>query len=189
MNVYDFDGTIYNGDSSVDFILYCMRKRPRLARFVFRQICAFMQHAFGRISTKSMKEKFFSFLAALDDTNALVDAFWESHKTRIRDWYVNQRECTDVIISASPEFLLDPICAVLMIQPPIATCMGMATGTINGENCKGAEKVVRFTERYPRAHIARFYSDTLSDTPLAQIASEAFLVKKNKILPWPTHLS
>ena len=28
MNVYDFDGTIYDGDSSVDFWLYSIRKKP-----------------------------------------------------------------------------------------------------------------------------------------------------------------
>ncbi len=28
MNVYDFDGTIYNGDSGVDFIKYSIIKHP-----------------------------------------------------------------------------------------------------------------------------------------------------------------
>ena len=28
MNVYDFDQTIYHGDSTVDFYLYCVRHRP-----------------------------------------------------------------------------------------------------------------------------------------------------------------
>ena len=26
MNVYDFDGTIYDGDSSVDFFRFCLKK-------------------------------------------------------------------------------------------------------------------------------------------------------------------
>ena len=25
--VYDFDGTIYNGDSSIDFFFFCLRKK------------------------------------------------------------------------------------------------------------------------------------------------------------------
>ena len=28
MNVYDFDGTIYDGDSTFDFYKYCMKKHP-----------------------------------------------------------------------------------------------------------------------------------------------------------------
>ena len=30
MNVYDFDGTIYDGDSTVDFLIYMYRKHPGL---------------------------------------------------------------------------------------------------------------------------------------------------------------
>ena len=31
MNVYDFDKTIYDGDSTTDFIAWCIRRRPSLA--------------------------------------------------------------------------------------------------------------------------------------------------------------
>jgi len=30
MNVYDFDGTIYNGDSTVDFFLFALKRKPSL---------------------------------------------------------------------------------------------------------------------------------------------------------------
>ena len=30
MNVYDFDGTIYNGDSGVDFVKFMFRKKKML---------------------------------------------------------------------------------------------------------------------------------------------------------------
>lgn len=29
MNVYDFDGTVYAGDSTVDFYFFCLRKTTR----------------------------------------------------------------------------------------------------------------------------------------------------------------
>ena len=28
MNVYDFDKTIYKGDSTLDFYFFCLRKKP-----------------------------------------------------------------------------------------------------------------------------------------------------------------
>ena len=28
MNVYDFDGTIYDGDSTVDFFLHALKRNP-----------------------------------------------------------------------------------------------------------------------------------------------------------------
>ena len=30
MNVYDFDDTIYAGDSTVDFFFYCLKKKPAI---------------------------------------------------------------------------------------------------------------------------------------------------------------
>ena len=87
-------------------------------------------------------------------------------------------------MSASPEFLLEPICKKLKIQPPIATRVDIYSGTIQGENCKGKEKVHRFRERYPETIICKFYSDSKTDAPLADIAQEAFLVKTDDVYPW-----
>lgn len=185
MNVYDFDGTIYDGDSTVDFYLYCLRKHPRLVVYAFRQGAGILLQAAGHIDADSMKEQFFSFLNGLRDTETLVNSFWDRRRGNIGEWYLRQRERTDVVISASPEFLLRPICETLGITPPIATRMDLGTGRIEGRNCKGKEKVRKFLERYPQGKIRRFYSDSLTDAPLAAMAEEAFLIKKGASFPWP----
>lgn len=185
MNVYDFDGTIYNGDSTVDFYLYCLREHPGLAVYAFRQGIGALRRVAGRIDTTFMKEQFFSFLRGLRDTEALVDTFWVRRRGNIGEWYLRRREKTDVVISASPEFLLRPICVSLGIETPIATRMDPGTGRIEGRNCKGEEKARRFLERYPQGRIRRFYSDSLTDAPLAAMADEAFFIKKGAISRWP----
>ena len=35
MNVFDFDGTIYNGDSSKDFFFYCLKHYPKIRKKIF----------------------------------------------------------------------------------------------------------------------------------------------------------
>ena len=67
----------------------------------------------------------------------------------------------------------------------IATPMDKHTGKILGENCHDTEKVRRFQEQYPGEHTECFYSDSLSDTPMAELADRAFLVTKGKLSPWP----
>ena len=67
----------------------------------------------------------------------------------------------------------------------IATPMDPYSGKIRGRNCHDKEKVRRFRETFPEAHIDRFYSDSLSDAPMAALADEAFLVRKGKCVPWP----
>lgn len=185
LNVYDFDGTIYDGDSTLDFYRYCLLRQPGLAVYGFRQALGILRWAAGRSSTAQMKEAFFSFLPGLAQLEDTVAAFWDARQNKLQRWYLDQREDHDVVISASPDFLLRPICQRLGIPPPIATQVDPSSGRLQGRNCKGPEKVLRFQARYPGERIQNFYSDSLTDAPLAALAEAAFLVKKTKLRPWP----
>ena len=188
MNVYDFDKTIYCRDSSVDFVLYLYKKKPSLLRFVPGQLAAFFKHYFlHRLSKTQMKERFYAFFAACD-VSAFVEPFWDSHEAGIYEWYRKQHREDDLVISASPRFLLAPICRRLGIRQLIASEVDPKTGAYIGINCHDREKLRRFKEEYPHASVDGFWSDSLSDAPLAGIAREAFLVGHDgERLPWPDH--
>ena len=93
------------------------------------------------------------------------------------------KQPTDIIISASPEFLLKPICDKLGVTM-LATKVDNKTGLFDGENCHGQEKVRRLHEIYPGAEIDEFYSDLYCDTPLARLAKKAYIVKGERLTPW-----
>ena len=88
------------------------------------------------------------------------------------------------MISASPEFLLEPICERLGIKNLIASRVDCKTGIYNGENCYGEEKVNRLNEIFPNIKINEFYSDSYSDQPLASLSKSAFLVLGSKLYKW-----
>ena len=88
-----------------------------------------------------------------------------------------------MIISASPEFLLKPICKKLGIKYLIASRVDPSTGMYLGENCYGEEKVRRFKKQFDTKP-EEFYSDSLSDAPMANIAEKAFLVDDDILIPW-----
>ena len=123
-------------------------------------------------------------MSSIDNIDEVVKAFWEENIGGIGNWYLNQKKDDDIIISASPYFLLEPVCKKLGIAL-IATPMDRKTGKILGNNCHDSEKVRRFYEEYPGAHTENFYSDSLSDSPMAEIADKAFMVTKHKLSPWP----
>ena len=186
MNVYDFDKTIFHPDSSATFYRYCLKTIPRAVwPTVPRSLDAALRYGRGRLGAKELKEQLFSFLPAVRDVDALVAAFWQKNEHRIGAWYLAQKRDDDLIISASPRFLLAPVCEKLGVSL-IATEMDPRTGRISGENCHDVEKPKRFSALYPDAHIERFYSDSLSDSPMAELADRSFLVSKHKLLPWPT---
>lgn len=185
MNVYDFDQTLFNPDSSFLFTVTCLKKYPKL---FFRILPGVAVKAIGKLinksGTKELKEKIFAFLPYLDNVDDEVNEFWEKNGNRIEKWYLAQKQEDDLIISASPEFLLIPICKRLGVKF-ISTRMDKHTGKIIGENCSNTEKVRRLYEEYPEAVIDEFYSDSLIDTPLAKLASKAFIVRYDKLSPWP----
>ncbi len=183
MNIYDFDGTLYDGDSTFDFILFSLKKHPALLRFLPTQGWAFILYNAKRIEKTAMKERFYRILTGYD-AEALLEEFWDTHQQKIFPWYPGQQEAGDIVISASPEFLLAPICGRLGIRHLIASRVNSRTGRYTGQNCWGPEKVIRLKDELGITHCDKFFSDSHSDTPLANIADEAFLVKKGVICPW-----
>ncbi len=183
MNVYDFDQTVYDGDSSVDFTFFCLRRQPGLIRYVFRQAFGFCRYTLCLIDKTRFKEDVFSYIAGVADIEGTVRDFWRTHADHLKQWYMSQKQNSDVIISASPEFLLKPICDELNIHI-IASRIDPATGKYTGKNCWGEEKVRRFREVYPHARVNAFYSDSYSDAPMARLAEESYMVKGDAIRPW-----
>lgn len=184
MNVYDFDKTIYAGDSTLDFYFFSLKKSPMLIRFLPIQIIGFIKYMFGMYSKLQFKEKFYSFLKGIKDVDSMVELFWNENQDKIKDWYLKSKEESDVIISASPEFLLNTICRRIGIKHLIASEVNKNTGICEGENCYGEEKVLRFKKYFEKGEIKKFYSDSLSDAPISLMASERYIVNGNNILPW-----
>ncbi len=184
MNVYDFDRTIFPGDSSIWFWKYCMKKYPATKRVIPRATWAMIRYGFKTYTWAEVMQTFFRFLRHLPSVEEAVNAFWDENIVHIRPWYLAQKTPEDYIVSAAPDFLVRPLCERLGVGC-IATDMDSSNGVINGVDCAGEEKLVRYLACHGKTPIEQFYSDSLSDTPLATYADTAFLVNKNKIAPWP----
>jgi phosphoserine phosphatase len=180
MNVYDFDKTIFRGDSTARFFAFCLKRHPGILRRLPAIIWGAARFALGATDKTEFKGRLFSFLRDIPDVNAEVAAFWAENRGRIQPWYLAQRRPDDLIISAGPEFLLAAVCPRL-----IASRVDSRTGAYTGKNCDGAEKLLRFRAAYGDAPVEEFYSDSLSDAPMAGIAARAFLVKGEDRAPWP----
>jgi phosphoserine phosphatase len=185
VNAYDFDKTIFYPDSSACFFRFCLKRHPAaVLRVLPRAVPMALRYRAGKLGARELKQQLFSFLRDIRNVEQLVDTFWEENYSRIGAWYLQQKRDDDVIVSASPEFLLRPAAERLGVNL-IATPMDPYSGRILGRNCHDEEKLRRFREEYPDADIDCFYSDSLSDAPLASIAAHAILVKGDRLLPWP----
>ena len=181
VNVYDFDGTIYNGDSSVDFYKYCIKKNKRTILNVFPFGISVFLYLIKVKDKEYMKEKFFGFVKYFDDIDLIVDSFWNENDHKIKYFYYKNHKKNDLIISASPEFLLSKISKKLGCNL-IASNVDKKTGKFLSKNCHDKQKVIEFEKTNKK--INEFYSDSLSDIYLKEISKKAFIVKKDKIYKW-----
>ena len=183
MNIYDFDHTIYNGDSSVDFWLFALCRKPYLVVFLPLQIYGTALFLLGIYSKERMKEAFFIFIRHVP-LDKMTANFWERNRSKIKPWYLRQKQDSDVIISASPAFLLEPVVCGYLGVALIASRIDTNTGKYIGKNCFGKEKITRLYEIYPDCIIESFYSDSYTDTALARLAKKAFFVRKATVTEW-----
>jgi phosphoserine phosphatase len=184
MNIYDFDGTIFEGDSTFAFVGWCMRRFPRVIALLPSQLWRLVRLPRGSGITQ-VKEVLYMFLPLIPDIDAEVRLFWDANESRIYPWYIKQKRADDVIISASPRFLLSPICERLGVAL-ITSEVDPISGKCLCENCSAHNKPLRFFEIYKDAVIDEFYSDAEMDLPMARLAKKAFKVRRGKVSEWKT---
>lgn len=183
MNVFDFDNTIYRGDSTGDFIFFCFGRHPKTLLYIPRIAYSAMRfYLFHQGDKTEFKERLYSLLKACN-VKEDVNLFWQKHLDKINNFYHDLRHDDDIVISASPEFLLKPLEKKLNIRV-IASRVDMNTGKYDGLNCHHQEKVRRLKEEMGDITIDSFYSDSYADEPLALLADKAYIVKGSEITDW-----
>ena len=181
MNVYDFDKTIYDGDSSIDFYLFSMSKKPYIIVLIPLIFWGYILYKLKIKDKEYFKEMYFKFVMFFPNIEELVNNFWDKNEYKIKKWYLDQRRLDDLIITASPYFLIREIASRLGIKHLIASEVNQNTGVFISKNCYGKEKVNRYKSEYHDKKIKNFYSDSLSDMPMMELSENAYLVKKDSI--------
>ena len=182
IDIYDFDHTIYDGDSSLDFYFFSVRQKPSILKYLPSQLFHTGLFALSLEPRTSFKANFFKFLKAINDIESHVERFWDVHYKNIKPWYRDSDHSHDVIISASPDFLLEVIQKRLKVHSLIATKTSAATGIIEGKNCRGQEKVIRLNQIFEGPTVRKVYSDSMSDKPILSLAEEPYVVLGDKAI-------
>lgn len=162
IDIYDFDKTIVPFDSGTLFVLYCMLHYPWCIIIMPFILIAMILMFAKIISFTQFKRMCFMFFPLVPKKRA-VKGFWDRHEHQVHEWF-KERERYSVIISASPDFLLEEIQKRLGFEKLICTRHSYKTGAIVGENCRGEEKVRRLYEEFDRDEIrvVDVYSDSLT---------------------------
>lgn len=183
--IYDFDKTIYSKETSMAFMFFFLKRhRYLIPKFILNLTIIL----FNIKDLKKVKNIFFSIFKGMDIEND-INLFWEKEIKNIYPYFFEEikenRKDADllILISASPNFLLEPIYKKLGFDILIST--KYSNFTLIGKNCKKDEKLKRLNE-LGSFDVLCFYSDSLSDLPLFNIAKKKISINKgNKVLGLP----
>ncbi len=183
MNVYDFDNTIYSGESVVDFYGFMLRKKPALIGMLPKMIEMLIKYKLCRVSWDELLQTAQRYAAKYFpqiDFPRYVKEFWDKNQRKIKRFYLENKKEDDVILSASCGFLIGEMCERLGIKTVISSDIDVKTGKIN-RLCFREKKPEIFKEHFPDATIDGFYTDSMNDFPMFSLAERVYLVKGKRI--------
>lgn len=185
-NIYDFDGTIFDGESGSTFYLFCCKKYP----FLYFKIILIGLYALlylFRIKTlEELKSFIFSYVPKIKDKDKLLKEFWDENRHKMMSHWTEKKDHShDIVMTASSYLWIEPIMKEYNIYDLLATGLDEKTGKITTKNCHDVEKIRVLREKYPDIKIENAYTDSIrSDWPMIKEAKHAFIVKKCKLIKY-----
>ncbi len=183
--VYDFDGTLYRGDSTRDYIFYCISENKRILLSAWRMIPVLTGFLFHRDLAR-LKSGIFRILCRHFDLSREAERFWKDPETIARlypDLIRHEPDRINIICSASPDFELAYPFRMLGADSLICTRWDEKKKQIIGSNCKSQEKIRRIREQYGNVPVEEMYTDDdVADGPLLSLAEKGFILKNGKII-------
>ena len=181
MNGYDFDDTILKGNSMLRFSLFCTARLPYLILFIPVLFVASLLHGLRILNKNRYLHMISLFVALVPRTERFAAKFWDKNMKHIKQWYLDQRRDDDVVVSASPQFLVGEACRRLGIKC-VGTQLSPKSARLHGEHVYAEQKVEMYKAVFGDTPLATYYSDSLSDTPMFKLAEKGYFVNGNDVL-------
>ena len=184
VDIYDFDKTAVPYDSALKYWNWCLLHRPYLIIIVpFQFVCGLL--AFLRIIPIPVYKRVCFRFVRLLNTKKTVKQFWDKRQKDVYPFFLPENRNADrkcVLISASPNFLIEEIAARLKVDYCISSPHDERSGRLLGNVCRRDEKVKRFRELLPDAEVCDVYSDSIKhDKYIFSLGKRRFLAKKGTL--------
>lgn len=206
--IFDIDYTITRKETLMELFKYTIFKDKSNLRFLPRAVFSGFMYMLKIYDEKKVKEKFLKFIDGIkeEDLSILVKEFYRDrlqnilYEDALNMMKKLKGEGYDIyLISASPEFYINEFYNIDVVDKVIGTKFRFENGIfvrkMDGNNCKGEEKVRRLKEVLEKENIkvdfknSYMFSDSLSDKPLLDLVGKPYLINYKKkhdieILKW-----
>ena len=179
VNVYDFDETIFFGDSEDRFFQFMFKRKGYFWYKVNYKWNEFLLklRILDKTTTRESEYSILKKINKVEDLDHLLEEYWDEVEQYMMPWYDTVKKEDDVIASGTPRFIMEPICRRLGVKGLVATEMDPKTGkVVHGMFAVQQYKLENFKEQYNTEDMDNFYSDAWSDHFMADVAKHAYMV-------------
>ena len=184
VNVYDFDNTIYDGETLIDYIKYYIRHDPKIWKFLPKLTFIAFKDMLHLFTVEEAVKAYASFLegyyVTLENPAENIVDFWNKNEKKIKPWYAEVKRDDDIIVSGTLEFILEEASKRVGFNRYVGSVIDSETGKFR-KLCFLENKVTLFKEHFPETEIENFYTDSMNDKAMMDISEHVFIVKKDKI--------
>ena len=181
MKVFDFDNTIYRGESSIDLAVYMIRNNKKIILYLPMIFTNLVKYKLCMIGRREMETILNDFCQAVmedkDDIPGIIERFWQTHAHKLNKGILKLIGPEDIIITAGPDILINGIRDRLNTDHIISSEVDLDGRCFTYLNFKD-NKLKRYRELYGDRPIDVFYTDSYNDRALMEISERVYLVKK-----------
>lgn len=184
LKVFDFDNTLYHGESAVDLALFMIKNNRRIILYLPKIFINLIKYKLCIVRKEKMVHAINDFMRnALRDKNEIYEAvggFWEKNGHKLDRKMLAKIRRDDVIITAGPDFLINGIRDIINTDHIISSRIDSEKMKVRYLNF-GENKVKGYKALYGNERIECFYTDSYNDKALMEISDRVFIVKKGRL--------
>lgn len=181
MNVFDFDGTILYGDSEDYFMAYALKHLKISLKDRFEMKFYQFLRKIKLVSPQTQRNHTYPYIMHVSNVEKFVKEFWDEHEKFIFPYFYKVHQDDDVVISATPHFILDEIMRRLKIKTLIASDVDLKTGKMIGKMCFGDEKEVYYNKFFNKRPFDNYYFDKDHDMCLLKYSTNGYRVYNGEL--------
>lgn len=184
MQVFDFDNTLYRGESAVDLALYMIRNNKKIILYLPKIFVNLIKYKLCLVNKRKMTAAINDFmqnvLSGKDELMDSIKGFWDNNGFKLDKRMLDMIKKDDIIITAGPDFLINGIRDLLNTDHIISSKIDTDKMKVRYLNF-GANKVKGYISIYGDKRIDCFYTDSYNDKALMDISDKVFIVKKGRL--------
>ena len=181
MKVFDFDNTLYDGESLVDFFEFLCDKKDELRKY--KKLVRIMLKLYEMnmlpmsLLRKELNKHKNDVSFSTSNIDKYVNEFWDKNRHKLNKDLIKLINKDDLIITASLDVLLNPIRKELKTKHIISSIANIEKKDIDFI-CYKENKVLKYKELYKKELIDVLYTDSYADKPLMDISKKVILIDK-----------